>query len=208
MYSEYFKCFVWIYDVCAYIGNWEKIGKHAHFPTWQWKLNIYRSENTSTNSIGGSRNFKTGERGRILKSGVCFDHTPSHIRYIFEARVVNKIHIENIVSWLKSRVIVKIYKKQTPNIFQTGGGGRRSWVRLIGFKPKMNIANLNDWIYLAASIELPQILPPFFGHGHGIFNVCNLIWKTPKTPLYYIKHGANKIYQIVKHLMCVVSKHT
>ena len=49
---------------------------------------------------GGSRNFKTGggrsRRGGILKSGVCFD-VPSHIPYVFVARVVNKIHNLNIV---------------------------------------------------------------------------------------------------------------
>ena len=55
---------------------------------------------------GGSRNFKTGggarsRRGRIFRSGVCFD-APSHISYVFVARVVNKIHNVNIVYWLNS----------------------------------------------------------------------------------------------------------
>mgnify|MGYP003687743377 CR=1 FL=1 len=44
---------------------------------------------------GGSRNFKGGG-GRIFGSGVCFD-APSHIPYVFVARVVNKIHNVNIV---------------------------------------------------------------------------------------------------------------
>ena len=34
--------------------------------------------------------------GRIFRSGVCFD-APSHIPYLFVARVVNKINIVNIV---------------------------------------------------------------------------------------------------------------
>ena len=50
---------------------------------------------------GGSRNFKTGggarsRCGRIFKSGVCFD-APSHIPFVFVARVVNIIHNVNIV---------------------------------------------------------------------------------------------------------------
>ena len=51
---------------------------------------------------GGSRNFKTGgggarsRRGRIFRSGVCFD-APSNIPYVFVARVVNKIHNISIV---------------------------------------------------------------------------------------------------------------
>ena len=46
---------------------------------------------------GGSRNFKTGGGGgRIFRSGVCFD-APSHILYVFVARVVNKIRNVSIV---------------------------------------------------------------------------------------------------------------
>ena len=41
-------------------------------------------------------------RGRIFRSGVCFD-APSHIPYVFIARVVNKIHNVNIVYWQKSK---------------------------------------------------------------------------------------------------------
>ena len=37
-----------------------------------------------------------GGRGRIFRSGVCFD-APSHIPYVFAARVVDKIHTVNIV---------------------------------------------------------------------------------------------------------------
>ena len=51
---------------------------------------------------GGSRNFNTGGRGRIFRSGVCFD-VPSHILYVFVARVVNKIHNINTVYLLKSK---------------------------------------------------------------------------------------------------------
>ena len=43
------------------------------------------------------QNGKTGEgRGRIFRSGVCFD-APTHIPYVFVARVVNKIHKVNIL---------------------------------------------------------------------------------------------------------------
>ena len=72
---------------------------------------------------GGSRNFKTGGRGRIFRSGVCFDAL-SHIPYVFVARVVNKIHNVNIVYWLKSkymRVIQLKFTKTNPNFFQNGG---------------------------------------------------------------------------------------
>ena len=67
-------------------------------------------------------------RGRILRHGVCFE-APSHIPYVFVLRV-NKIHIVNVVCWLKSkymRVIqskFKIYKNNPPIFFQTGG---RPW---------------------------------------------------------------------------------
>ena len=142
-----------------------KIGKHAHFPTWQWKVPSAETHFFVKFQWRISRNFKTGERGRILRSGVCFDRAPSHIRYIFVVRVVNKIHTVNIVCWLKSPVIVKIYKKTNTKHFSNLGG--RSSVRFIGFTPKMKISNLNDWTYLAASIELPQILPQFLVMGTG-----------------------------------------
>ena len=45
---------------------------------------------------GVSRNFKTGEGGTIFRFRLCFD-VPSHIPYVFLARVVNKIHIVNNV---------------------------------------------------------------------------------------------------------------
>ena len=115
-YSEYFKCFIWIYDVCT---NMRK----THFTTWQWKVPSAETQFFVKFQWRISRNFKTGERGRILRSGVCFDHAPSHIRYIFVVRVVNKIHIVNIVCWLKSRVIVKIYKNKLQTFFKPGGGG-------------------------------------------------------------------------------------
>ena len=63
---------------------------------------------------GGSRNFK-------------FD-VPSHIPYVFLARVVNKIHNVNIVYWLKSkymRVIQLKFTKTNPNFFQNGGARAR-----------------------------------------------------------------------------------
>ena len=41
-------------------------------------------------------------RGRILGSGICFD-APSHIPYVFVARVVNKIYNVYIVYGLKSK---------------------------------------------------------------------------------------------------------
>ena len=64
-------------------------------------------------------------RGRMFRSGVCFD-APSHIPYVFVARVVNKIHNVNIVYWLISkymRVIRQHLQKQTRSFFKTGGGG-------------------------------------------------------------------------------------
>ena len=82
---------------------------------------------------GGARS----RRGRIFRSGVCFD-APSHISYLFVARVVNKINNVNIVYWQKSkymRVIQSNLQKQTRNFFSKRGGGasgvptRRSWIR-------------------------------------------------------------------------------
>ena len=55
-------------------------------------------------------------RGRIFRSWVCFD-APSHIPYVSEARVVNKIHNMNIVYLLKSnymRVIQSKFTKTNP----------------------------------------------------------------------------------------------
>ena len=40
--------------------------------------------------------FRQSRRGRIFRSGLCFD-APSHILYVFVVRVVNKIHNVNIV---------------------------------------------------------------------------------------------------------------
>ena len=53
-----------------------------------------------------------GVCGRIFRSGVCFD-APSHIPYVFVVRVVNKIHIVNIVCWLKSKFIYVTQSKFT-----------------------------------------------------------------------------------------------
>ena len=41
--------------------------------------------------------FQGGGRDRIFRSGACFD-APSHIPYLFVARVVNKINNVNFVS--------------------------------------------------------------------------------------------------------------
>ena len=60
-------------------------------------------------SKGGGRS----RRGIIFRSGVCFD-APSHILYVFVARVVNKIHNINTVYLLKSK-----YK----GVIQSRGGG-------------------------------------------------------------------------------------
>ena len=48
----------------------------------------------------------------FFRSGVCFD-APSHILYVFVARVVNKIHIVNIVDWLKYNYLRVIQRKFT-----------------------------------------------------------------------------------------------
>ena len=72
---------------------------------------------------GGARS----RRGRIFRSGVCFD-APSHISYLFVARVVNKINNVNIVYWQKSkymRVIQSNLQKQTRNFFSKRGGVSR-----------------------------------------------------------------------------------
>ena len=76
---------------------------------------------------GGSRNFKTGgcSSGAVefLGMGFCLEAT-SHIPYVFVVRVVNKIHVVNIVSWLKSKFMRVIQSEFTPKpriFFQTGG---------------------------------------------------------------------------------------
>ena len=72
-------------------------------------------------------------RGRILKSWVCFE-APLHMPYVFVVRVVNKLHVVNIVCWLKSskyiRVIQSNFTKTTPNFFSNRGArGRRAGPR-------------------------------------------------------------------------------
>ena len=80
--------------------------------TCQWRIQEFQNQ--------GARS----RLSRILRSGVCFD-APSHIHYVFVASVVNKIHIVNIVYWLKSkymRVIQSNFTKTPPpQFFQTGG---------------------------------------------------------------------------------------
>ena len=56
--------------------------RHRHFH--QWRIQEFQN--------GRARS----RRGRIFRSGVCFD-APSHIPYLFVARVVNKINNVNIV---------------------------------------------------------------------------------------------------------------
>ena len=56
----------------------------------QWRIQEFQN--------GGARS----RRGRIFRSGVCFD-APSHILYVFAARVVNKIQNINTVYLLKSK---------------------------------------------------------------------------------------------------------
>ena len=57
---------------------------------------------------GGARS----RRGRIFRSKICFD-APSHIPYVFVARVVNKIHNINTVYLLKSKYMRVIQSKFT-----------------------------------------------------------------------------------------------
>ena len=84
---------------------------------------------------GISKHGARSRGGRIFRSGVCFD-APSHMPYMFAARLVNKIHNINIVYFLKSKYILVIQSKFTktnPYFFSKGGGGRparRSWIRL------------------------------------------------------------------------------
>ena len=66
-------------------------------------------------------------RGRIFRSGVSFD-APSHIPYVFVARVVNKIHNVNIVYWQKSkymRVIQSKFTKTNLLVFSKRGARAR-----------------------------------------------------------------------------------
>ena len=80
---------------------------------------------------GGSRNFKIGRRGpgAVEFLGLGFVLRPLHTYaypMFFVVREVNKIHIINIVCWLKSkyiRVIQSNFTKTTPIFFRTGGGG-------------------------------------------------------------------------------------
>ena len=61
---------------------------------------------------GISKRGARSRRARIFRFRICFD-VPSHIPYVFVARVLNKIHNVNIVYWLISKYIecytVKIY---------------------------------------------------------------------------------------------------
>ena len=89
----------------------------------QWRIQEFHN--------GGARS----RRGRIFRSGVCFD-APSHELFVFVARVVDKIHTVKIVYWLKSkyfRVIQSKFTKTNPKFFSKRGGARparRSWIRL------------------------------------------------------------------------------
>ena len=78
------------------------------------KRQIYFISNTLTLVTSVTKPGSAPSRfGRILRSGVCFE-APSHIPYIFVVTVVNKIHILNIESRLKSmcmRVIVSQFTK-------------------------------------------------------------------------------------------------
>ena len=71
----------------------------------QWRIQEFQNG-------GGARS----RRGRIFRSGVCFD-APSHILYVFVARVVYKIHKINTVYLLKSkymRVIQSNFYQKNP----------------------------------------------------------------------------------------------
>ena len=73
-----------------------------------------------TANSGGYRNFKTGGRGAVGFLGLEFVLLP----YVFVVRVVNKIHIVNIVFWLKSkymRVSPLRFTKTNQKKIQTGG---------------------------------------------------------------------------------------
>ena len=106
--KQYFVLFICVLIVFTFTSDLVSIQLYYHLVYL-----IYHS--------GGSRNFKTGcggrsRRGRIFRSGFCFD-APSHIPFVFVARVVNKIHNLNIVYWLKSKYMriiqSKFTKKQT-----------------------------------------------------------------------------------------------
>ena len=104
---------------------------HPFTPYIIWTLwYIFFSILTKTTCVGSCQNLwriqefeNRGARsrhGRILKSGVYFD-AHSHILLV---KVVNKIHLENIVCWLKSnymRVLQSKLKKTNPKDFQNRG---------------------------------------------------------------------------------------
>ena len=76
----------------------------------QWRIQEFQ------NGRGGVQS----RRGRIFRSGVCFD-APSHIPYVFVARVVNKNCLLNKIK-VYARYTVKIYKNKPVILFQKGGG--------------------------------------------------------------------------------------
>ena len=103
-------------------------------------------------------------RGRIPKSGGCFE-APSHIPYVLVVRVVNKIHIINIVFWPKSkymRVIQSKITKTIPQNFSNRGSRptRQSWIRLCE-QDKLNISyHGNRWhkLYCFCNMRIYKVV--------------------------------------------------
>ena len=83
-----------------------------------------------THAVADPGKFKTGGAVESYGSGVCFD-APSHITYWFLVRIVNKIHIVNIVCRLQLEYLCVTQTKilKHPKSLNQGGA-RQSWIRI------------------------------------------------------------------------------
>ena len=81
-------------------------------------------------------------RSRILRSGVCFDAS-SHIPFVFVVRVVNKVHIVNIVCGLKSKWVRVIQSKIY--IFSNRARARRAGPRSAFDSRRNQLAASHGW---------------------------------------------------------------
>ena len=132
-------------------------------------------------------------RGGILRSWVCFEailHIPSY----FVVRVVNKLHVVNIVCWLKSskyiRLIQSNFQKIIPNFFSNRGARARragpgsaydfdsNWVRkyfqfVIAVKKTMNKKDM-DW---KCSFNHPSQSIDAMGSFYSLCKLWSMLWK-------------------------------
>ena len=144
---------------------------HSHFTMHFTRICIMRFFFTNFIRIylpvadpGISKLGAQSRRGRIPRSGVCFE-APSHIPYVLVVRVVNKIHIINIVFWPKSkymRVIQSKITKTIPQNFSNRGSRptRQSWIRLCE-QDKLNISyHGNRWhkLYCFCNMRIYKVV--------------------------------------------------